>query len=88
MAIFKPARAIRTGLAPLMPQPENSLPLTADLTASDPCPLSEARCDISIMESVNNGVLSLDGDLLSVSYRTGWKLREPGLEALIITGDE
>ena len=88
MAIFKPARAIRTGLAPLMPQPENSLPLTADLTASDPCPLSEARCDISIIESVNNGILSLDGDLLSVSYRTGWKLREPGLEALIITGDD
>ena len=88
MAAFKTAPTISTGLASLMPHAEGSLALTADPAAGDQCPLSEACCDIFIMESIHHGIMSLDGNLLSVSYRKGWKLRDPGLESLTISDDQ
>ncbi len=66
MAIFRSSESVEFSPSQLAVEP----PLD--------CAVSNACCDISIMESLprSSCLLHMDGDLLSISFQTGYKLRQ------------
>jgi hypothetical protein len=47
-----------------------------------------ACCDVQVLGGMSQGwPLHLDGDLLTYGYRTGYKLRDPGFAAAVLSQD-